>query len=455
MTRSVLRLTLETTRPPWLSTSAPASSRVYRSSAPVMTTLRPAKAPSAAGSSAAAGSAASCRPRPLPQLAEQGPGGLLVEEVPHRARDHRADLLDLLQLLHGRLLQSFHRREAGGQGAGHGAAHVQDPEGEEEAVEGAPAALVQGVDEVLRRLLGESFQARQGLHVEAVEVAHVGDQLLLHELLHHGRAEPLDVHGVAAAEVLEPALPLALAGGVDAAGRDLLLVAHQAGPAGRAVLGEPELLGLRRPLFLHDADHLGDHVAALLDHHQVADADVLALDLVGVVEGGALHRGARHRHRIEDGHRRDRPGAAHLQADLEEPGADLLGGELEGHGAARALAGAAEPLLLIEGVHLEHDAVHLVRQLVAGGLAAVVEGEDLFQAGAEGMLRVDRKAEAPEGVEALLVGAAAVSGQVDPVGEEPKPPAGHDLRVLQLEGPRRRVAGVGEERPPAPPAGAG
>ena len=47
----------------------------------------------------------------------------------------------------------------------------------------------------------------------------------------------------------------------------------------------------------HDADDLRDHVAGALDDHGVADADVLAGDLVGVVQGGVLDHHAADRDR--------------------------------------------------------------------------------------------------------------------------------------------------------------
>ena len=72
-----------------------------------------------------------------------------------------------------------------------------------------------------------------------------------------------------------------------------LLLLGQRGAA-RGALGRhhPRLepLGPQRQ---HRPDDLGDHVAGLAQHDGVAGADVLALDLVGVVQGGPLDRRAR------------------------------------------------------------------------------------------------------------------------------------------------------------------
>ena len=53
-----------------------------------------------------------------------------------------------------------------------------------------------------------------------------------------------------------------------------------------------------------DPDDLGDDLAGLLDHDRVADPDVLALELVGVVQAGALDGRAGQQHRLELGDRR-------------------------------------------------------------------------------------------------------------------------------------------------------
>ena len=64
----------------------------------------------------------------------------------------------------------------------------------------------------------------------------------------------------------------------------------------------------------HGADHLGDHVAGALQDHVVAGADVLAPDVVLVVQGGALDGHAADEHGLEHGERRQdaRPPHVHL-----------------------------------------------------------------------------------------------------------------------------------------------
>src|SRR3546814_6424750 len=67
--------------------------------------------------------------------------------------------------------------------------------------------------------------------------------------------------------------------------------------ADRAVVREDIGLAVLRPLLLYDLDHLGNDVAGALNDDVVALADVLARDLVLVVQGGA------HVHHPADGDR--------------------------------------------------------------------------------------------------------------------------------------------------------
>ena len=110
-----------------------------------------------------------------------------------------------------------------------------------------------------------------------------------------------------------------------------------------------------RPVLACRPDDLRDHVAGPLHDHEVALADVLAVDVLLVVERRGRDGDAADLHRLELGPRVQRARAADPDVDLAQ-GRD--------RGRRRPLVRArppgplverAEPLLLLEGVELDHD----------------------------------------------------------------------------------------------------
>ena len=147
----------------------------------------------------------------------------------------------------------------------------------------------------------------------------------------------------------------------------LVDLAHGGAAAGGADLRD--LVGLRAlgPLVEHDAHHLRDDVAGAAHDHRVADADVLAGDLVLVVQRGVRHHDAADRHRLEHGGGRERAGAADLDLDAQQLRHRLLRRELVGDGPARRARHEAQPRLPVEPVDLVDDAVDVVAERGALG----------------------------------------------------------------------------------------
>ena len=112
-------------------------------------------------------------------------------------------------------------------------------------------------------------------------------------------------------------------------------------------------------------DDLGDHVTGLAQHHRVPDPHPLARHLVGVVEGGHRDRGARNQHRFHRPERGDAPGTPDPDADVEEPGMDLLRGVLVGDSPAGCPGCGSQPALDGYVVDLDHDPIDLVFGVVA------------------------------------------------------------------------------------------
>src|ERR1700745_356761 len=122
--------------------------------------------------------------------------------------------------------------------------------------------------------------------IESEDVAWLLDQPFLPERRDVFFAEPLDVEAVARNKMPEALDRLR---GADqpagAAPRDLARLAHREAAADWAVGGEFERFGILRAPVEDHPDNLRDHVAGALDDDSVADADILAGDLVLVVQG--------------------------------------------------------------------------------------------------------------------------------------------------------------------------
>ena len=182
---------------------------------------------------------------------------------------------------------------------------------------------------------------------------------------------------------------------------DGALVADDRRAADRARRRHLELALGAGPLLDERPHDLGDHVAGLLEDHVVADPDVLAAHLVEVVEGGPGDGRAGDLDRAQVRHRRERPGPADVRHDVLDHGLDLLGRELVGDRPARRPADHAQPLLLVEPVDLDDDAVGLVRQVVARLAPALEEREHAVDVEARLAVRVDREAQRLEPVEGV------------------------------------------------------
>ena len=251
---------------------------------------------------------------------------------------------------------------------------------------------------------------------------------------------------------------LACAGQIEPAGaaphhvgaaRSLVDLAHGRAAAGRADLRELVGLGALGPLVGDDAHDLRDDVAGAAHDHRVADADVLARDLVLVVQRRVRHHHAADRHRLELGGRRQRAGAADLDLDVVEPRHRLLRRELVGDGPARRARHEAQPLLPVEPVDLVDDAVDVVAERGALRLHLAMEGEHLLGRLAHAHQRIERQAPLLEAlVDAGLGIGRQRAGRPPAVGEEAQRPARGDGGIELAQRAGRRVPGIGEHLGP-------
>lgn len=157
------------------------------------------------------------------------------------------------------------------------------------------------------------------------------------ERLRHRFAQAFDIERLAGREVGDAGDRLSRTLEVRATPGDKPLLARDRPAAGRTFAAD--MVENRKGGRACDRpDHLDDgrdDLAGFLDEHARAGVDVLAVDLVLVVERGAGHGGPGNQDRFELRHRGEHAGAADLDGDVVEQGFLLLREELVGGGPAR------------------------------------------------------------------------------------------------------------------------
>ena len=144
-----------------------------------------------------------------------------------------------------------------------------------------------------------------------------------------------------------------------------------------------------RPPLGHHRNDLRDHVAGALQHDRVADADVLARDLVLVVQRRILHQHAADIHRLQPRHRRQRAGAADLDSDVLQHRHRLLGRELPRDRPARRAPDEPKPRLQRQVVDLVDHAIDVIAEAGALGRDLGLEIRRLLLAFQMARQRVD------------------------------------------------------------------
>ena len=155
--------------------------------------------------------------------------------------------------------------------------------------------------------------------------------------------------------------------------------------------------GIPRAPLLHDCDDLRDHVASALHDDGVADTDVLARDLVLIVQRRIGDDDTAHGDGLELCDRRQRAGSADLDLDGLEHRRCLLSRELVRDRPTWAARHEAEPLLQVEPVDLVDDAVDVVAEPRPLVLDPAVVGDEVVRPTAQRHPRVHRQAPAPVG----------------------------------------------------------
>jgi hypothetical protein len=147
-----------------------------------------------------------------------------------------------------------------------------------------------------------------------------------------------------------------------AARHRLALRARDVRAALRTAPRQSHLARVPRAQIRHHAHHFRDHVAGAAHHHRVADAHVLARQLVHVVQRHVADRNAADEHRLEARHGRERTGAPDLELHVAHDRGLLLRRELVRNGPARRAGDEAEVALPVEAVDLVDDAIDVVAE---------------------------------------------------------------------------------------------
>ena len=206
---------------------------------------------------------------------------------------------------------------------------MPDVQTDEEPPDRAVLRPLDLLEHVRDRSVLEAGELRELLRIQRVDVGGVLDQSLLEQTHHRHVSEVLDVHGSAPREMEEPFEPLGRTSAlVRTAVVGLALAADERGSAGVAGCRHLPAPGALLPTGRHRPDDLGDHVARPSHDHRVPRSDVLAPDLVLVVQRRVRDRHAADEHGLEHGERCDLPRPPGVDIDRAQQRGPFLRREL-------------------------------------------------------------------------------------------------------------------------------
>ena len=158
-----------------------------------------------------------------------------------------------------------------------------------------------------------------------------------------------------------------------AAAHGIARLADGIGSAARTGFGKGKRNGVLRAARQIDIGDFRNHIPGAIDLHPVTDPDVApaphgiaariaARDVIFVVQRGVGDDDAPHCHRRQPCHRRQRPGAAHLNVDGFQPGPGQFGGKLMRNGPAGGGRAVPKAALQAKVIHLVDHPVDVIAQ---------------------------------------------------------------------------------------------
>ena len=196
-------------------------------------------------------------------------------------------------------------------------------------------------------------------------------------------------------------------------------------------------------------EHLRDHVTGAEHDHVLAHADVLARQILLVVQRRLLDRDAGDVDRFEDRVRVQVTEFAGVPADSEQLGDRGRRRELPGDRPAGIAPDDAQPALELELVDLDDDPVDLELERTPPLLPGATLGDDLVLGRQLLDVGVDREAVRAQPLERLPVGVQREPlGNPDRVAPQRQRSVGGELRIELADRAGGRVARVHERRQP-------
>ena len=171
------------------------------------------------------------------------------------------------------------------------------------------------------------------------------------------------------------------------------------GAAGRENVGQ----SLCHAPFQQNRNHFGNHIARAAHDHRVADADIQARDLIGIVQGRIGDHDASDVDRCQTRDRCQCAGSTDLHVNGFHRGEFFLRGKLVGDGPARRAGDETHAFLQVVAIQFVDHAVDIKGQCIALRTDLAVVVQQASQAACNACLVGDGKAQFTQHLQALRV----------------------------------------------------
>ena len=325
---------------------------------------------------------------------------------------------------------------------------MKDAQGKQDAGQRLPLAGLNVGDNLGGQQVAHAVQFQQLFLFQEIDVGQVFDQPNVDEDAAPLLAQTIDVHRALADKVLEQLEELGGTTGVGTAVHRVAFVLDHGGAADGADLGHLKYSLVSGTAGHHRPHHLRDYVSGPLHHHVVTNANVLALDVLLVVQRGVADRGPADHHRLQNGVGVETAGAPDVDANVQQSGDDPLRRKFVGDCPAGLPTGHAQRILIGEGIDLHHHSVGLVAQVVAALQPGMVVIRHLVQGLTQLVVGIHSKAQSLEPLHRLpmVVGIGLAAGVHQVIDPNLHVALGGYPRVQVADSSRAGVARVGVQR---------